>query len=187
MRRYHAATASKFAPLSQKQLYKNVLYYRQRDPILEAYCYITIGTVKVWGRSGRRPEIGVGVGADDTPEYGDIGGRSVVEGRDRWRVTSAYKGLCPFRAAFAWISERRWRRLKRRERSPSKRDVYGVVRRSGVQAVTRYLSWYPNWGDRTTERGLNTKPEGIFQKTQKETEVLNAEVRNSRLECPCGN
>lgn len=40
------------------------------------------------------------------------GERSVVKGQDGWRVASAYKGLRPFGAAFAWISERGRRDLE---------------------------------------------------------------------------
>lgn len=61
--------------------------------------------VKVQGWRERRSEIRVGVGADDTPEYGDIRGWSKIEGQSGRQLASAYKGLSPFGAAFAWISE----------------------------------------------------------------------------------
>lgn len=62
--------------------------------------------VKVWRQSGQISKIGIGVRADNTPEYGDIRGQSEVEGCGERRVASAYKGLRPFRAVFAWILER---------------------------------------------------------------------------------
>ena len=52
-------------------------------------------TVKVRNRRCGRTWSGLGVEGGGTPETGDVGGRSKIEGRDGRRLASAFKGCAP--------------------------------------------------------------------------------------------